>query len=150
MSDQPTVKPGIKSTEFYITAVLTVVGAVMALLPPGTEGEATTLEIVRQICGAILAGGASIGYTVSRGKAKGAAKVLVFALVLPLLLFGCTCGLEKQALEELDDTQDLIFPEYIRLVEKEFADSPDKIVNRKELVSTAQEVLDELKKQTEE
>jgi hypothetical protein len=85
-------KPGIKSTEFYITAALTIVGAIMALLPAngGADGEPTTLEIIRQICGAILAAGAAGGYTISRGLAKGKAAKLLFVAVILGMVIGCS------------------------------------------------------------
>jgi len=81
-------KPGIRTTEFWITSVVAIVGAIMAFLPVAAEAEPTTLEIVRQIGGIILAAGAAMGYTVSRGMAKKGAKVLVVAVLLGLLV-GC-------------------------------------------------------------
>ncbi len=146
MSDEPAVKPGKKTSEhlmaYIMTAVAIAVGSILSFNLP----EEDALVKVAAFLAPILA---SMGYSISRGNAKKTAKALVFALVLPVLLVGCTCTLQKQALEELDDTHDLIFPEYIRLVEKEFAGKPDRIKNRKLLVSTAEEVLDKLKKQIE-
>jgi hypothetical protein len=147
MSDEPAVKPGKKTSEhtmtYIMTAIAVAVGTVLSLELP----EESPWVKVAGFLAPIIAG---LGYTVCRTKAKQAAKILVFAIVLPVLLVGCTCALEKQTLEELDDTQDLIFPEYIRLVEKEYAGDADKIENEKLLVETAKEALDELKKDAEE
>lgn len=147
MSDEPAVKPGKKTSEhlmaYIMTAVAVAVGSILSFNLP----EEDALVKVAAFLAPILA---SMGYSFSRGKAKQqATKILMFALILPVLLAGCTCTLQKQALEELDDTQDLIFPEYMELIEKKFADHPDRIKNRKDLVSTAEELLDKLKKQTE-
>ncbi len=58
------MKSGVKTTEFWITLVLVVLGAVLAagLLPEDSAAA--------RIVGAILAAAASFGYSVSRGLAK--------------------------------------------------------------------------------
>ena len=58
------MKPGYKSTEFWITAILTAVAAVGGLLPDGSPEAKIVMSI--------LAGAAAFGYTISRGIAKAA------------------------------------------------------------------------------
>jgi len=60
------MKPGYKSTEFWITAILTCAAAVGSMLPEGTP-EA-------KIVASILAGAAALGYTISRGIVKASGK----------------------------------------------------------------------------
>jgi hypothetical protein len=74
---------------------------------------------------------------------------LVLALGVGLSSIGCSCSIEKKAVADLQATHDLIFPEYIKLVEKEFATAPDKIDNRKKLVQSSNNILNGLKKVTE-
>lgn len=74
---------------------------------------------------------------------------LVVASLLLLFLSACSCGIEKKAVADLRATHDMIFPEYIKLVEKEYATAPDKIDNRKKLVQSANDIVDGLKKVTE-
>ena len=59
-----TMKPGIKSTEFYIVAFVTVVGALVGsgLLPADS--------VYMKAGGAILAVAAALGYTLQRGGLK--------------------------------------------------------------------------------
>lgn len=143
MSDESTVKPGYKSTEFWLSSIAILVGIVMA------SGAIVEDSPVAQAIGVAASVLGAMGYSVSRGMAKKGVKILMFALVLPILLAGCVCTIQKQAIEELDDTNDLIFPEYMLLVEKEFAGNAEKIENRKFLIQTAEELIDRLKKQTE-
>lgn len=75
--------------------------------------------------------------------------VSVLVLVLALSAIGCSCSIEKKAVADLQATHDLIFPEYIKLVEKEFATAPEKIDNRKKLVQSSNNILSGLKKATE-
>ena len=51
MSDEKAVKPGVKTSEFWICSVVAVIGAIAGFLPPEVEGEPTTLEIIRQSVG---------------------------------------------------------------------------------------------------
>lgn len=62
----PDVKPGIKTTEFWITKAIVILGV---LLAAGVFGSGQTAQIV----GAILAGAAQLGYTAARAYVKGAA-----------------------------------------------------------------------------
>ncbi len=58
------MKPGYKTTEFWITIVLTFVGAMMA------SGGIPEDVIWGKLAGALLAAGSAAGYSVSRGLAK--------------------------------------------------------------------------------
>jgi hypothetical protein len=77
----------------------------------------------------------------------------LFAITLALLVcftaIGCSCGIEKKAVDDLRATHDLIFPEYIKLVEKEYAADPAKIDNRKKLVQSANDITSGMKKVVE-
>lgn len=59
-----TVKPGYKSTEFWLSAVATLLGIVLA---SGAIPEGGTIA---QIVGGILSVLASLGYTASRTQVK--------------------------------------------------------------------------------
>lgn len=72
--------------------------------------------------------------------------VIALASVLALSAIGCSCSIEKKAVDDLRATHDLIFPEYIKLVEKEYAGSPDKIDNRKKLVQSANDITSAMRK----
>lgn len=74
---------------------------------------------------------------------------LALALGLALSAVGCSCDIEAKAVADLKATHDLIFPEYIKLVEKEYASDKDKVENRKKLVQSASNVVDALKKAVE-
>lgn len=72
-----TLKPGWKTTEYWITKVVAVIGALMAAgyIADGTQAA--------RICGAVMVSAAALGYSVSRGLAKGgAAGVLLVVLAL--------------------------------------------------------------------
>jgi len=60
----PVVKPGYKTTEFWLTTVATIVGLVMASDIIPSDG------IWPKITGLVVALLSSLGYTVSRGVAK--------------------------------------------------------------------------------
>lgn len=57
----------------------------------------------------------------------------------------CTPKIESGAVDNLKATNDLIFPEYIKLVEKEYASDPAKIDNRKKLVQSANDIVTQMK-----
>ncbi len=60
------MKPGYKTTEFWLSSIAIVLGS---LLASGTFGQGT--DIARGV-GAIVAALAAMGYSSSRGKAKAA------------------------------------------------------------------------------
>jgi hypothetical protein len=55
-------KPGIRTTEFWLSIVVTVLGAVAA-----QGGDSVEVKVA----GLVLAGLAAFGYAQARGKAKG-------------------------------------------------------------------------------
>lgn len=80
------------------------------------------------------------------------ARIWKLALVLCAALMMsacCSVAIEKKAVGDLKATHDLIFPEYIKLVEKEYAGKPDEIARRKRLVQSANDLTDAMKKVTE-
>ena len=62
--EEKEVKPGYKTTEFWLSTVAMLVGAALA---SGAIGEGSQAE---KIVGFIASALASLGYTVSRGMAK--------------------------------------------------------------------------------
>jgi len=58
------MKPGFKTSEFWLAAVASIVGLVVA---SGAVEESGTIG---KVIGLIVAGLASLGYSVSRGAAK--------------------------------------------------------------------------------
>lgn len=61
----------------------------------------------------------------------------------------CSIAVEKKAVDDLQATHDLIFPEYIKLVEKEYAGKPDEIARRKRLVQSSNDLTGAMKKALE-
>jgi len=60
------IKPGYKTTEFWLTAIAEIVGLLLASGAVSAVGEGT----VPRIIGGVVAVLAALGYTVSRSKAK--------------------------------------------------------------------------------
>ncbi len=148
---QMEVKPGVKTTEFWIASVVAVVGAVMAFLPAATEGDPTILEIVRQICGAVMSAGAAMGYGVSRGLAKQGAKtikILVVAFMIGIMI-GC-CTVPAQSVKQIESTHNLILPEYIQYIEADTSLDSDEKDDAKKLAGSLERLVDALKKHTED
>ena len=65
---EKSVKPGYKTTEFWMSAVVVILGLVMA---SGAVGEAT---MASQIIGGVLAALGTLGYGADRAKTKAAAE----------------------------------------------------------------------------
>lgn len=84
------VKPGVKTTEFWITIVTAVIG--MALL---TYGVVTGKEIAI-IIGGSMAGVPVAGYSVSRGSVKNAASLILLAFIASFALTACATTEQKQ------------------------------------------------------
>ena len=77
-------KAGIKTTEFWICAILTLAG----LLP--ASGIFPDTHVAVKVAGLIVSLGAALGYTVVRGSVKKAPySAFLFAILLPLLAGGC-------------------------------------------------------------
>lgn len=83
-TDSPAKKPGYKTTEFWLTIVVTIAGFVAA------AGFADDSPMVK-VAGMVLALGAAMGYTVVRGGVKKAAKILLICM-LPLFVASCCKG----------------------------------------------------------
>lgn len=68
MSDTP-IKPGWQTSEFWLSALAAIVGLLLAsgLVPEGGLGA--------RIVGAIMTALGAMGYSVSRGIAKGGAEI---------------------------------------------------------------------------
>lgn len=80
------LKPGYRTTEFWLSLAAMIVGAVFA---SGAFGEDSQVLKVAGLAASVLG---VLGYTVSRGKAKQGAKVLGM-IILPLLILGCSNGM---------------------------------------------------------
>lgn len=90
MSD-PAPKPGVKSTEFWLTIITTVFG--LALLAYGVvSGNDTALVVGGGIAGIPIA-----GYSIGRGNAKGA--VLLLSASMLLSMSGCAVFLPSERFE---------------------------------------------------
>lgn len=61
-------KPGVTTSEFYISLGVIILGAIVG------SGMFTPDSTVSRLIGAILAAAGALGYTVSRGMVKAAAK----------------------------------------------------------------------------
>ena len=65
-------KPGSKTTEFWLTVVNKLIGVLLILVGIGTIGTVDeTLKGEILLAGAGLIGATGIGYSLSRGRAKG-------------------------------------------------------------------------------
>lgn len=87
--------------------------------------------------------------------------ILALAAVVSVGAVGCCSSpLQKKAVENLEDTHNLIFPEYVRLVEKEYPvntgdydldkKNKEKVENRKGLVKSARDLTEAMKKDLED
>jgi len=64
------LKPGYKTTEFWVTLITQILG-IVALFGKFTPEQATALtSAMIQIAGAVSTAAASFGYSLSRGRAK--------------------------------------------------------------------------------
>lgn len=108
MSEEKKVKPGFKTTEFWLTAIAMIVGLVMA---SGAVPDDSGLSRALGIAAAALA---AMGYSVSRGQAK---KVLLIFL-LPILLLGVAgCCKGHVRAEALEDTLEAVCDRHDKLVD---------------------------------
>lgn len=62
----PATRPGYKTTEFWITLLVTIISTLYASGVISPEGGSPTAKVIAFIAAAL----ASLGYTVSRGVAK--------------------------------------------------------------------------------
>ena len=64
------MKPGYQTTEFWVAICVGIIGALFAGDYISQEQQIVWLDAVETIAGAIMAVGASVGYSLSRGNAK--------------------------------------------------------------------------------
>jgi len=64
------MKPGHKTTEFWVTIFIQVVGLVAALGYLTPEQSSTIIEAITQLGGIVAMVAAQFGYSLSRGTAK--------------------------------------------------------------------------------
>lgn len=74
------------------------------------------------------------------------AKVSLVVVLALSMAACCTPVIEKKSVGDLQATHDLIFPEYIKLVEKEYAGKPDEIARRKRTIQSANDITAAMKK----
>jgi hypothetical protein len=70
---------------------------------------------------------------------------LSLAAWLALFMGACSCGIEKKAVEDLKATHDLIFPEYLKMVESSNMSSDQK-ARRKAMVKSATDLVEALRR----
>ena len=72
MTEAPTpeVKPGWRTTEFWMSAPAIVIGLLAASGAISPEKAEPISQAVTQIAGGIISGMAALGYSLSRGNAK--------------------------------------------------------------------------------
>lgn len=108
MTEPSKNRPGWKTTEFWITLVLTAAGLVTASGAFGAESE------VVRVAGLVLSLGASLGYKASRTAVKKASIILI--LILPLVLVGCPGGMIRAS--EVKDTWGYVRSTHDQLIDK--------------------------------
>jgi len=64
------MKPGIKTSEFWVTVIISILGVLVALGVITPEQKDTLAQSIQQIAGAVMAAAPVIGYALSRGRAK--------------------------------------------------------------------------------
>jgi hypothetical protein len=70
---------------------------------------------------------------------------LSLAAWFALFMGACSCGIEKKAVEDLKATHDLIFPEYLKMVESSNMSSDQK-ARRKAMVKSATDLVEALRR----
>lgn len=89
------LRPGYRTTEFWLSTIAVLIGAVMA----SGLAESSPVMRVAGIAATVLG---AMGYSVSRGMSKRAPAILIF--LLPLFLVGCCKGhVRAEAVLELTE-----------------------------------------------
>ena len=65
------MKPGYKTTEFWVTMATNIAGVLVALGVISPQSSSPLVEAVGKVAGGIILGLSTLGYGLSRGKAKG-------------------------------------------------------------------------------
>lgn len=64
------MKPGIKTTEFWVASIASLFG-LLATMGVFTPDQASVMsEAIEKLAGALVMGAGALGYTISRGQAK--------------------------------------------------------------------------------
>ena len=145
MSDDNAIKPGKTTSEFKLSYVAIILSSLVAAVFEMGLPEAHWAVKVATILSPILV---SLGYNHSRGMAK-SAKILVVALVLSLLT-GCLSTIPAKAVTDIEETHDIILPEYIEYVETDPDLDDDEKDDARKLVGSLERLVDALKKHTED
>lgn len=112
MAEEKIVKPGFKTTEFWMSMVAMIAGAVMA---SGAFGDESSVMKVAGIAAMVLS---AAGYTVARGAAK---KVVMFALIsATFLVAGCCKG--HIPVSEIEEPVQILVERHDRFVKGEATD----------------------------
>jgi hypothetical protein len=88
LSSTPDVKPGYKTTEFWMTAAAALIGLLLA------SGVIPSDSGIDKALGMAAAALAAMGYTFARGMAKQSVKLLLLGIVL-VGMAGCTTALKS-------------------------------------------------------
>lgn len=91
------MKPGWKTSEFWISLIVVIAGAVMAVYPQESQAF--------KIAGIAMSTLTALGYTTVRGGVKKAAKLLLVVAILGAVA-GCTQGMIRA--DAIDGSIDLV------------------------------------------
>jgi hypothetical protein len=86
------VRPGYKTTEFWLTLIVAIAGAVTAA---GLPAEHPAVRIA----GIVVSAGAALGYTFVRGGVKRGAKMLLVAALISMVAGCCKGHINADAIE---------------------------------------------------
>jgi len=64
------MKPGYKTTEFWLTLVTNAVGIAVLMGAVSPEAQEPLVQAAGQLAGGVIAAVSALGYALSRGKAK--------------------------------------------------------------------------------
>lgn len=118
----PDVKPGWKTTEFWLHLAATVVGAVLAsgLLPSSSK--------MMQACGLAATVLSVLGYSVNRTIVKNAAQVFLIGI----LLLGAGCkAIDAKVLKTWQDREAVLMQQLGAYVSADATKTPDAIAGEK-------------------
>jgi 1,4-dihydroxy-2-naphthoate octaprenyltransferase len=125
-------KPGVKTTEFWLTALVTVAGLVVAagIFPSDSPWV--------KVAGLVVSAGAALGYTAVRGGIKKAPFSILLVVITLGMLSGCCKG--HIAAEAVDGLVTKVADRHDRFVKGE-ATAEDKDPKNKETFLRSTELL---------
>jgi hypothetical protein len=88
-------KPGVKTTEFWLTAIVTIAGLVVA------SGVFPSESPWVKVAGLVVSAGAALGYTAVRGGVKKAANLVLVAVLLGGVAGCCSGHVRADAIDGL-------------------------------------------------